>query len=207
MEYAKIAQRIEESIVCMEEEKIVSREKEKAEKTYQDLMSIPKIMSVKIIDQYVHIYTKNIFVQNEKDHSIWHDIGTFHIVVGVYGTKYNTSSTVRIFNTKHQIHAFQELMQAPHVFDDGHLCHGNITGAMVDAYGRRDIYQMALIIIMFLESANLDDVAGGYLNRWPAVTEDVAKNYEVVDEFAKIFEKKSETEERFDAQLDIPIHV
>jgi len=164
MEYAKTAQRLEESILCMNEEKIANEEIEKSRKIYEDVISMPKVISMKVVGSEVHVYTKNIYVQSDQTKK-WHDIGTFHIVIGMYGNKYESNNTVRIYNTKHQVHAFNALMQAPHVFEDGHICHGNIIGAMVDAYKRRDIFQMITMIIIFLENANLDDSAGSYLPR------------------------------------------
>lgn len=206
MEFAKVTQRLEENIMAIDENKLSLEEADRCEKMYNDVVSIPKVSAVKVTDNAVNVYTKNIYVMHEKTKK-FHDIGTFHIVIGMYGTSYDSSNTVKIFNTKHQVHAFNELMQAPHVFEDGHLCHGNIVGNMVDAYKRRDLYQMVLIIIMFLESANLDDPAGVYLKHWPIVTDETAKSCEMKDEFAKIFEAQTEEESKFDDALDIPIHI
>lgn len=205
MEYAKISQRLEDNILSIDEEKLASEEETRCLKMYEDVMTIPKVSAVKVSGSDVNVYTKNIYVMNEKTKK-FHDIGTFHIVIGMYGTTYDTSSTVRMYNTKHQVHAFHETMQAPHVFEDGHLCHGNIAGAMIDAYKRRDLYQMVLMLIMFLENVNLDDPAGVYLSRWPIVTGEAAQCCEIKDEFAKIFDEQTEQESKFDEMLDIPIH-
>jgi hypothetical protein len=206
MEFAKIAQRLEDNLVTMDEEKLASKEEERCTKMYEDVMTIPKVSAVKVIGDIVNVYTKNIYVLHETTKK-FHDIGTFHIAIGMYGSSYNTSETVKIFNTKHQVHAFHEAMQAPHVFEDGHLCHGNAVGPMIDAYKRRDLYQMVLMLIMFLENANLDDPAGVYIGNWPVVTDEAAKSCEMKDEFAKIFEEKTEEESKFDDILDIPIHI
>ena len=204
MEAAKTMQRLEDSITSIDEKKLEDNEREKCNKMYDDVMLIEKISAIKVIDRCVHVYTKNIYVQHDKTFK-WYDVGTFHISINMYDNTYNTNGTVKIFNTKHQVHAFSEKMQAPHVFEDGHMCHGNIVGEMVDAYRRRDLYQMVLIVLSFLESANLDDAAGQYLTKWPEVTEETAKKIEIKDAFA--FEEKSEEEEKFDEALSIPVHV
>jgi len=204
MEQAKVAQRLEEALVAMDENKMAEEELKRCQKAYDEVASIPQVTAVKVVGSEVHVYTKNIYVQNE-ERKTWHDIGTFHIVIGMYSAKYNTNTTVKIFNTKHQIHAFEALMQAPHVFSDGHICHGNIVSAMVDSYKRRDLFQMISIIIMFLESANLDDAAGAYIRRWPIVTEEETKAKDIVDEFADCFEEKTKQEAGFDEKLNIPI--
>ncbi len=207
MEYAKLAQRLEENILLMDEEKLASEENERCFKMFEDVLSIPQVSAVKVSDDLVHVYTKNIYVKHEKK-GTWHDVGTFHIQIGMYGSKYDSSRTVKIFNTKHQIHAFEDQMQAPHVFGDGHLCHGNIVGAMIDAYKRRDLFQMTTMLIMFLQNANLDDVAGSYLTRWPQVSEEIATmQSESDDNMVEIFKEQSEEEKNFDEQLEIPIHV
>lgn len=206
MEYAKVAQRLEESLLLMDEDKLVNEEKGRCIKMYEDVLTIPQVTAVKVTDETVNVYTHNIYVKHEKK-GTWHDIGTFHIQIGMYGTKYDPSRTVRIFNTKHQIHAFEEQMQAPHVFGDGHLCHGNITGAMIDSYKRRDLYQMVLMLIMFVQNANLDDAAGAYLNKWPEVSEEIATKPVEEMKTALIFEDQTEEEKVFDEKLEIPIHI
>lgn len=207
MEQAKTTQRLEDNLLAIDEEKLSSIERERCLTMFSDVLEIPKVSAVKVIGEIVNVYTKNIYVYHEKNKT-WHDVGTFHIQIGMYSAKYDTARTVRIFNTKHQIHAFNEQMQAPHVFEDGHLCHGNATAPMIDAYKRRDMYQMVLMLIMFLEAANLDDSAGGYLNRWPEVTEEVATAPEVgEEETAMIFEDQTEEELEFDKELEIPIHL
>jgi len=206
LEYGRMAQRVEEMIVSFDEKRAEQEEREKCEKIFDELQKIPKVLAVKIIDKHIHVYTKNIYVKHET-YGTWHDIGTFHIVIGMFNDRYDSNNTIRIYNTKHQIHAFNELMQAPHVFDDGHICHGNMIGMMIDAYKRRDFFQIITMIILFLENVNLDDPAGAYLNRWPVVSEEKAKNDNVIDECATICKEKTEEEEKFDNKLDIPIHI
>jgi len=207
MEFGKVAQRLEENLVSLDEDKIKNKEAERCEKMFDDVLNIPKVAAIKLKGSAVHVYTKNIYVKHDKE-GTWHDVGTFNIEIGMYGNTYNPSKTVKIFNTKHQMHAFNSQMQAPHVFDDGHLCHGNLTAGMIDAYKRRDLYQMILMIIMFLESANLDDAAGAYLPRWPEVSEEIATQPESDDnETTVVFQEQTEEEKEFDEILDIPIHI
>lgn len=205
MENAKIAQRLEDNISSIDEQKLAEEERARCEKMFKDVLVIPKVSAVKVTGSLINVYTKNIYAHNEEK-KVWHDIGTFHIQIGMCNTRYDSEKTVRIINTKHQIAAFHGRMQAPHVFEDGHLCHGNIVAPMIDAYKRRDLYQIVLILIMFLENANLDDAAGAYLYKWPIVTEEVAtapgnEDAKCIDLFG------TEEEKEFDDQLDIPIHI
>lgn len=209
MEHAKIAQRLEENLINFDESKMSEDERSRCEKMFNDVLAIPKVSAIKVSGDTVNVYTKNIYVRHEKNET-WHDIGTFHIQIGMYGTTYNTSRTVKMFNTKHQIKAFNVQMQAPHVFEDGHLCHGNATAPMIDAYRRRDLYQMVLMLVMFLESANLDDSAGAYLKRWPVVSEEEATKPEedlTNPQPAQVFDEQTEEEAAYDEELEIPIHI
>jgi lysozyme family protein len=66
-------------------------------------------------------------------------------------------------------------MQAPHVFQDGHICHGTLAIGMTNAYKKRDLYQLVLQLILFLQQANTDDAAGKYVNCWPEISEEMIR--------------------------------
>jgi hypothetical protein len=126
-----------------------------------------------ISGESVNVYTKNIYAKDERSKK-WHDIGTFHIKIGMHSNTYDIQNTVIIKNTKHQIKAFSDhQMQAPHVFPEGYICHGTLSSGMTNAYKKRDLYQLVFQLILFLGQANTDDAAGKYVNCWPEVSEDI----------------------------------
>ena len=197
MEHGKLMQRLAEQIDSYDEESMSLKQKEKALDDYIETIKIPNVLSINIIDNTIHVYTKNIYAQDERTEK-WHDIGTFHIRIGMMSNDYNISNTVKIMNTKHQIRGLNEDMQAPHIFHDGTICHGSLATGMIEAYKRRNLFELVYQIILFLKTANVDDSAGKYINKWPEVPEDVAKGKVSID---KYYNQPSEDELKFDKML------
>jgi hypothetical protein len=178
MESGKMCSKYMEQIESFNEGEQQRKLKEKAFDEYMAVKNIPKIKSVFIKDEQVHIYTDNLYARDDRSKKM-HDIGTFHIRIGMHSNSYDTNSTVIIKNTKHQITAFNGgVMQAPHVFSEGHICHGTLATGMANAYKKRDLYQLVFQLVLFLQQANTDDAAGKYVNSWPEVSEDFIKMQE-----------------------------
>jgi hypothetical protein len=175
MESGKLCSKYMEQIDSFNESEQQRKIKEKAYEEYMAVKTIPKIKTVFIKDENVHIYTDNLYAKDDRSKKM-HDIGTFHITVGMHSNNYDTNSTVIIKNTKHQIVAFNgQNMQAPHVFQEGYICHGTLATGMANAYKKRDLYQLVFQLILFLQQANTDDAAGKYVNCWPEVSEEIIK--------------------------------
>jgi hypothetical protein len=191
----------------------VKKANKEASDLYDETMTLRKVSRISIDNERVDVYTNTIFAKDDRTGKM-HELGTFHISINISSDKYDTSRTVKIKNTKHSINAYEEGMNAPHVFNSGSICHGNLAQGMIQAYAKRDIYQLVLQLILFLQSANTDDAAGKYVNRWPMVSDayirkvelDESKNVEVKPVYEEV---KSETESKFDEILSesIPIHI
>jgi hypothetical protein len=210
MEHGKLAGRYSEQIEAFNESDFVSKEKKKSLDAYEETRKIPGVLSINVKDETIHVYTKNLYAQDERtDH--WHDVGTFHITIGMTSNKYDTSHTVKILNTKHQFKGMNDSMQAPHVFTDGHICHGSLATGMVEAYTRRDLFQLVYQIMLFLQDANTDDAAGKYIDKWPKVPTEFALNaLKFEDEKEEeVEEAPNEAESKFDDLLAeaIPVKI
>lgn len=209
MEHAKMFQRFHDQIAYFNEDKFVSDEYKKANDNYEQTMAIDKISAITVKDNTIHVYTHNIYAQDERTNR-WHDIGTFHISIGMHSNSYDQEKTVSIKNTKHEINAGGTMMNAPHIWQNGTFCHGNLANGMTDAYKRRNLFEVVYQIILFIESANTSDSAGENVNKWPEVSEETALNinyhgdavYEVMSQMVK-------AEKKFDEVLAdaIPIHI
>jgi len=202
MEHAKIFQRYADQISCFDEDAFLKKERKKAEDAYDETLAIDLVSAIIVKDNTVYVYTNNIYVQDERTNN-WHDIGTFQIAIGMHRNEYDTGKTVRIKNTKYQIEAFSSKMQAPHVWEDGHICHGNLATGMIDAYKRRNMYELVYQIILFLGEANTADSAGEKINKWPEVSEEVVNKKAETDDkerYDKIH-KLVEAEKSFDEML------
>lgn len=178
METGKMCSKLMEQVEAFNEGEHKRKIKERAFEEYNAVKQIPKINSVYIKDECIHVYTDNLYARDDRTKKL-HDIGTFHIAIGMHSNNYDTNTTVKITNTKHQIIAYNGgVMQAPHVFSEGHICHGTLATGMINAYKNRDLYQLVFQLILFLQQANTDDAAGKYVNNWPIVSEEMIKSQE-----------------------------
>lgn len=207
MNSAKLIQRYEDMLRSFDMEKFEKEEKEKARSTYLDALKIEKVSSIYIHEGTIHVFTKNIYAKDSRTKK-YHDIGTFHIMIGMLNTNYDDKNTVRIFNTKHLGMGMNGRFQAPHVWEDGHLCHGNLITTMTEAYKKRNLFDLIYQIIIFIETANVSDGAGQCVNTWPEVTEEEALGKTASRDIDFIY-KKSEADKKFDAVLaeSIPITI
>ena len=184
------------------------KEEENALQNYKETLALSKVNSINIEEGIVNIYTHNLYAMDERKNR-WHDIGTFHIKLGMLSNNYDTANTVRIYNTKHQINGYQTDMQAPHVFNDGHICHGNLAIGLTNSYKNRNLYELVLQIILFLQTVNTDDVAGAHVNKWPEVLKELATSTKNDSDIKEMLEEISEVEKEFDEAIGnaIPVHI
>lgn len=180
MEKLKVYGRYKQTYDYFDIKKFEKDERAKALSEFESVRSLDKVSKIFIDNEIVHVYTNNIYAKDERTDS-WHDIGTFHIAFGILMKNFNAERSINIENTKHKVKAYGgHLMQAPHVFNNGNMCAGNLVTAVNEHYKNRNIYGLILSILTFLESANVDDSAGTYINRWPEVSEEEAKGTPLV---------------------------
>jgi len=208
LECAKKMQQTMDLIDAFDEEKYIDKLRKMAREAYEKTYGISKVLSITTTGQVVNIFTKNLYCY-EQTSGKYYDIGTFQIIIGMYSSSYNEAETVRIINTKHLIHGYRENMNAPHVFDDGHLCHGNLLSQIIDAYKNRDLFSLAFSLIVFLESVNIADGAGKCITSWPEVTKEVAESDDGDQGLYDDMYKQTEVDKSFDERLSqaIPIHI
>jgi len=199
MEAGKNMFSLMKQIDAFDEEKYYAELTKEAKEAYTSTLELKKVSRIHIENDLVHVYTNTLFAKDDRTNRM-HEMGTFHITINMSTTKYDTHNTVHIKNTKHVITAYEEGMNAPHVFHNGVICHGNLAQMMMQAYAKRDLYQIILQIILFLQTANTDDAAGRYVNVWPMVNQDYIKRTEEEESKDVIIteEPKSEKELQFD---------
>lgn len=209
MHNGKLEKRLSERIELFNKNDFAEEEKKRVTENYEQTLKIPGVAAVKIEDSYVHVYTKNLYCMDERTKK-YHDIGTFHITIGMLNSSYDANTTVRVMNTKHLINGYQEKMQAPHVYSDGRMCHGTLFSGMVEAYTKRDLFQLVYQLLLFLQNANIDDVAGRQIDKWPEVSKEIAtKPYTIEGEIIEEKEKEEidEASKKFDDIFAVSIPV
>lgn len=129
---------------------------------YDKLLSLPKVKQVDVWPGVIQVTTDLLFCQNPRTKKI-HEIGKFLIKID-FG---NDEPGVKWFNQTRQIDGYKCGMQAPHIFPEGQACLGNIETIIPELIANYEFSALIMLAIQFVESVNLDDDAGQYLENWP----------------------------------------
>jgi hypothetical protein len=132
---------------------------------FDALRSIPKVKDVYVFGNTISVFTNLLLCRNPNTGSM-REIGEMRIDLYIDGTQ----NGMRIFNLTRQVNAYEEGMQAPHVFPDGKPCLGSLKEVVPQLIGQHEFSTLAQLAISFVESVNLDDRAGEHINRWPPAT-------------------------------------
>lgn len=91
-----------------------------------------------------------------------HELGEFLIIL-------NTVTGVPLFlNTTRKVNGFDSRPQmAPHVWEDGSACLGNVQDLLPKLVGSGKFLHAVHACLAFLDSANTSDAAGAHVHRWP----------------------------------------
>lgn len=186
--------RTQSELRYVDKDKMEADRFESAKAEIENIKALEKVSQVIVDDRnkLVSVFTHNMYVKNYQNNK-WYDIGTFKIDIRVDNGEYHTTNTVRAYNTKFLVDAFEGSMNAPHAFRDGHFCHGNLVTGITKSYKERDMFGVVYQILIFLSSVNLDDAAGRKLASWPEVTEEVAMSGNLTDK--AIYGVKKDTAE------------
>lgn len=129
-------------------------------KEFDKLLTIEKIHDVSVTNGIINIYTNSLQCLDPRT-GILHQIGKFRIEL------FTEKGYVRWHNLSQKIDGYRAKMNAPHVFPDGKACLGNIEEIIPDLMGNYEYSALAMVAIQFIESVNVDDSAGKYIDRWP----------------------------------------
>ena len=135
-------------------------------KEFDKIASHKKIKGIKISGSKIIIFTKMILCTDPRD-KVVHALGEFKISIDM------NSSKIIITNLTQTINGYQSGMQAPHVFADGRPCLGTAQELINDCVARYEVASVVGVAINFLESVNIEDRAGAYINRWPVATKEM----------------------------------
>lgn len=146
--------------------------KDKGEELYQERFAaefekmgqLDKIKQVSFTDSHLVVETDTIYYKNPVKKEI-RLIGAFRIVIPFKGK----CDDIRFFNMTQRVDAYNNQMNAPHVYRDGHACLGSEMHEIIpQLMACFDFESIVIMCIIFLESANFDDI-GRYVDRWPLV--------------------------------------
>lgn len=134
---------------------------EKYGREFDKLLAVPKVREVEVEGSVVKVFTETLCCIDPRS-GLRHEIGRFRIEI------HTDRPEVRWQNLTRRVEAYQGgSMHAPHVFFDGSACLGNAQEIFPDLIANYEFAAAALVAIQFVESVNVGDPAGAYINRWP----------------------------------------
>ena len=137
-------------------------ELEKYGREFDKLLAVPKVLDVQVADGVVKVFTDTLYCIDPRT-KLTHEIGKFRIEI--YENCVNGG--VLWFNLTRQVSAYKSNMHAPHVFHRGNACYGSTAEIWPELIGAYEFAAAAMVAIQFVESVNVDDGAGKYIDRWP----------------------------------------
>lgn len=135
---------------------------DKALREFDTLLNHPKVTGVRYVDEVFEVSTVVLNCRHPRTGNL-HEIGAFKIMVDF------NKGRIRWFNQTRRIDGVSPEMQAPHIFNDGHPCLGNMETVLADLLAAYELYAIIMMAISFVEEVNLSDAAGKYLGKWPVV--------------------------------------
>lgn len=141
-----IKDKIEEEIKCIKEHELV------------------KDVFYKPIKEELIIYTKELYMQHPKDKNDRRFLGEMKIELNV------NNYSVRLFNeTECRKGYWGDDCNHPHVSDEGEPCLGNSSEMLAECKITNDLYIAFLTILGFLQTFDVEDIAGEYYVCWDKV--------------------------------------
>lgn len=139
-------------------EKSLSDGRSKFEREFESILAMPKVTDVRISDSKIEVHTDTLYVVDPRS-GTEHVLGKFRIVID----EPFENPGVMIFNKSRHV----EGMQAPHVFEGGDPCWGNIEETINELLAKLDLNLLVQIILSYLQNVNVDDQAGSQVDEWP----------------------------------------
>lgn len=136
------------------------------EKEYDSLLKIAKVKGVFVKGTMIQIITDLIYATDPRSGALY-EIGAFRLEIN---TK---TGGLFMFNTTRRVNGMRAKMHAPHVFPEGNPCMGNFQAIVTNLVAQREFSALVQMSIAYLESVNVSDGAGAFINRWPKMRDGV----------------------------------
>jgi hypothetical protein len=146
--------------------------KTKFEAQFEDIAKMQKVKSVNIDQERkkLVIFTDTLFCKHPHKNQI-HEIGRFMIEIDISGDRGLANKDncfgLRWYNLTRRVDTAQSDMNAPHVSSGGRACLGTAVRYLPELLANAEYSAIADLTIQFVESVDLDDGWGKYLESWP----------------------------------------
>lgn len=134
-----------------------------AAREFDTLLEHPKVKRIEAAGSTAfHVYTEVLNCRHPRTGDL-HEIGAFRIEVNF------ERATIRWFNLTRRVDGHERNMQAPHIYESGNPCLGNMEKVMADLLAAYELHAIIMMAISFVEEVNVADVAGMHIDKWPVV--------------------------------------
>lgn len=134
-----------------------------AAREFDTLLEHPKVKRIEAVGSTTfHVFTSVLNCRHPRTGDL-HEIGAFRIEVNF------ERATIRWFNLTRRVDGHERNMQAPHIFESGNPCLGNMEKVMADLLAAYELHAIIMMAISFVEEVNVADAAGMHIDKWPVV--------------------------------------
>lgn len=132
-------------------------------KEFDALCAIPQIKKLEVPPGIIQVFTNTLYCVDPRSKKC-HDIGEFRIDLHFDGV-------IRFNNLTRKVDGYKNQMNAPHVYQSGEPCLGNLSEVIPQLFAHYEFSTLAMIAIQFIENVNVNDYAGAYIDKWPLAPE------------------------------------
>jgi len=170
---------------------------EEPAKALAKLESLEGIKRVDVLRDTILLTTEHIRIREHRSGRLY-DVGVFEISVAQHR---RGADAILFANKTRKVCGHGPDMHHPHIFDRGDACFGDELGEMIaKVHARSDYFQLAVLLLQFLQSVNVLDIAGRKIYAWPRIDEESGKlvKSDGVDPLDDREEEEEEEEEDFE---------
>lgn len=133
---------------------------------FDKLLQHPQIVRITVRGGVLFVFTTVLYCRDERTNKL-HEIGKFRIKIDT------GNCSVQWKNLDRQVRTYNDSpFHAPHINSDGTACLGNLEETVAELFASNEYLLLAVLAIRFVESANVEDAAGRFINRWPVASRD-----------------------------------
>ena len=164
-DYKKELEKYERTLEALKKETNIKDKIKKEIKCIKEHELVKDVLYKPIKGELI-IYTKELYMQHPKDKDDRRFLGEMKIELNV------NNYSVRLFNeTECRKGYWGDYGNHPHVSDEGEPCLGNSSEMLAECKITNDLYIAFLTILGFLQTFDVEDIAGEYYVCWDKVDE------------------------------------
>ena len=142
---------------------------------FDRLLQVKSVRDAWIDGNRLFVRTDILYCTDPRSKKV-HEIGAFEILISLSAGACDEKYLVKWNNLTRKVDtSTADGMNAPHVFSEGVACLGSIQKVIPELIGRYEFAAVVMIAIQFIESVNVEDAAGRYINKWPLAEASVPK--------------------------------